>query len=228
MTGPFDATWPGLYHDPLHGTTVYFHPANASLPLLDTTEPAASLPDNVPWTDLMPMLPAFQPHHHVSLVNLHHPRRAGGGQVLLLRYGPRKALFGGAWGHPGGKATAGETFLDAACREFTEETGLPVYRPGAPKQRTRSSAHVDGLPVEAFRAMGMAYVRHARVPLDLRVALYHVTVPAHLDPHALPVQLTEEHDAYVWADTQDLTSLGLMPACLPFLQRSFGHDLENL
>ena len=44
-------------------------------------------------------------------------------QVLLLKR-PDNVHQGGFWSFPGGKVNEGETPLDAAVREFREETGL--------------------------------------------------------------------------------------------------------
>lgn len=48
-------------------------------------------------------------------------RQDGDDQFLLIQH---KA---GHWGFPKGHAEAGETAVDAACREFEEETGITAY-----------------------------------------------------------------------------------------------------
>jgi len=48
-------------------------------------------------------------------------------QVLLLKR-PYDVHQGGFWSFPGGKVNEGETPLDAAVREFREETGLTGER----------------------------------------------------------------------------------------------------
>ena len=47
----------------------------------------------------------------------------GKGNVLLTRRAPEKS-FAGTWENSGGAARAGETSLQAICRELREETGI--------------------------------------------------------------------------------------------------------
>lgn len=57
-------------------------------------------------------------------------RRRRGRDLEVLLAHPGGPLFGrrddGAWSIPKGEYEPGETALDAACREFAEETGHPV------------------------------------------------------------------------------------------------------
>lgn len=46
-----------------------------------------------------------------------------GDKILLMKY-----RHDGTWSFPAGGVEAGETVLQAACREFTEETGRKIYR----------------------------------------------------------------------------------------------------
>ncbi|GAA2022100.1 NUDIX domain-containing protein [Agromyces tropicus] len=47
------------------------------------------------------------------------------GGSVLLQHRAAWSHFGGTWGIPGGARHRGESALDAAVREATEETGLP-------------------------------------------------------------------------------------------------------
>ena len=49
------------------------------------------------------------------------------GKVLLVK-NRDEADYAGWWGFPAGKVEAGESVLEAACREFAEETGKKLYR----------------------------------------------------------------------------------------------------
>lgn len=51
------------------------------------------------------------------------------GDILLTRRAQEKSQYPGCWEIPGGCAQAGETSLEAACRELREETGI-VVQPG--------------------------------------------------------------------------------------------------
>jgi 8-oxo-dGTP diphosphatase len=49
-------------------------------------------------------------------------------KVLLLKRSQKVDTYRGLWGFPGGKIEDGETSVDAAVREVSEETGLEVYQ----------------------------------------------------------------------------------------------------
>lgn len=51
--------------------------------------------------------------------------RAGNRMLLMKRRDDKPN--GGTWAAPGGKIDAGESALQAACREFSEETGVKIY-----------------------------------------------------------------------------------------------------
>lgn len=51
------------------------------------------------------------------------------GDILLTQRAQVKSQYPGCWEIPGGCAQAGETSLEAACRELREETGI-VVQPG--------------------------------------------------------------------------------------------------
>ena len=52
------------------------------------------------------------------------------GDILLTQRAQVKNQYPGCWEIPGGCAQAGETSLEAACRELREETGI-VVQPGS-------------------------------------------------------------------------------------------------
>lgn len=81
-------------------------------------------------------------------------RRGGTGVEVLLVHpgGPfwrRRDL--GAWTIPKGEVGAGEALLDAARREFHEETGSPIDAPATPLGHVRLAS---GKVVHAFAAEG--------------------------------------------------------------------------
>jgi len=51
-----------------------------------------------------------------------------GGRVLLVKHGVAADHLTGVWGLPGGRLSGSESLLDAAVREFEEETGLILTR----------------------------------------------------------------------------------------------------
>ena len=60
------------------------------------------------------------------------------GDILLTQRAQEKSQYPGCWEIPGGCAQAGETSLEAACRELREETGI-VVQPG----ELLPGAHLD-------------------------------------------------------------------------------------
>jgi predicted NUDIX family NTP pyrophosphohydrolase len=80
-------------------------------------------------------------------------RKAGSTEVLLVKpggpYWRNKDV--GAWMIPKGGLEPGETALDAALREFVEETGAPLPGNPFPLARVRQAG---GKSVEAFAAEG--------------------------------------------------------------------------
>jgi ADP-ribose pyrophosphatase YjhB (NUDIX family) len=51
-----------------------------------------------------------------------------GNEVLLVKHGEAASHLTGVYGLPGGRLEEGESLLDAAAREFEEETGLTAER----------------------------------------------------------------------------------------------------
>ena len=51
-----------------------------------------------------------------------------GSEVLLVKHGEAASHLTGVYGIPGGRLESGESLLDAAMREFEEETGLIAER----------------------------------------------------------------------------------------------------
>ena len=51
-----------------------------------------------------------------------------GSEVLLVKHGEAASHLTGVYGLPGGRLESGESLLDAAVREFEEETGLLAER----------------------------------------------------------------------------------------------------
>lgn len=51
-----------------------------------------------------------------------------GSEVLLVKHGEAASHLTGVYGLPGGRLESGESLLDAAVREFEEETGFRAER----------------------------------------------------------------------------------------------------
>ncbi len=105
------------------------------------------------------------------------------GEILLLKRAlgkPEEAL----WGVPAGKIDQGETALQGAMRELTEETGIT-------------------LPASQFTEKGRLFVRKDSVDY-----IYHMYV-VHLDQKP-DVKITDEHLEYQWIAPADACTLPLM------------------
>lgn len=97
-------------------------------------------------------------------------------EILLLRYGA------GPWGFPKGHVEPGETDLDAAQREITEETAIPLDC-----QRV--------LP--GFRDRTDYSFRRGRTVVEKEVAFFLV------ESKTLDVRLSPEHTDYAWVPYEE-------------------------
>lgn len=113
------------------------------------------------------------------------------GKILLLQLGPSKKEVG-RWGVPAGKLALREPKEVAAKRELYEETGID-------------------LQAEAFVFLGTIYIE--KPELKYTYHLFKVEVP-----QCLPVLLSEENQASLWAHWEDLKCLPLMTGAHPALE----------
>jgi 8-oxo-dGTP diphosphatase len=105
-----------------------------------------------------------------------------GGRILLVRRTAAASIDPGSWELPGGKLKYGETLRDGLIREVQEETGLSV-EPGA-------IVHVGHRYVHGFWVTVVTFV---------------------CSPQGGTIYLSEEHDAYRWADPQNVKDRPLTP-----------------
>ena len=114
------------------------------------------------------------------------------GKVLFLQRSPEKSE-GGKWGVPAGKLEKGEDPQTAAQRELFEETGISVH---------------DSPKIQYIRSL---YIERAEGNF-----IYHMF---HVELGALPqVEISDEHRAFLWASTEDLSQISLMAgADRPFI-----------
>ncbi|MBS0652719.1 MAG: NUDIX hydrolase [Verrucomicrobia bacterium] len=115
------------------------------------------------------------------------------GRILLLQVGDHKSEPG-KWGVPAGKKESGETIENTAQRELFEETGILVS----------SSAHVEHVGALYLRKPEVDYVYHM-----FRVRLHEIPV----------VQLSAEHQGYIWASAQEVDQMPLMAGAKEALEK---------
>jgi 8-oxo-dGTP diphosphatase len=117
------------------------------------------------------------------------------GDYLMLKRSSASKTNPGKWEPPGGKLEPYESFNDALRREVEEETGLKIMLAGL---------------------AGAVEFEH---PAAKVVCLLMRTERAEGT-----VQLSREHDAYVWADDSAVLDLDLVEHFRRFFQRYKGID----
>lgn len=113
------------------------------------------------------------------------------GKILMLKRASNKS-DPGVWGLPGGKLEKGETPLEAAVREFSEETGIVL-----------ESVRLH--PIASF------YIRRKEE------YLYH-TFASFLEEFP-PIILSPEHDESRWVALDEVQSLPLIPGSKEVFRR---------
>lgn len=113
------------------------------------------------------------------------------GRILLLKRSTDSNHFAGEWEPPGGKIDSGESFDQALIREVLEETGLDIA--------------LDGV----------AGITEFEIP-KIRVVLIHMK--AHIVSGK--IQLSDEHEDYVWLLPEQFPSKQLAPKIINFREFS--------
>ena len=113
-------------------------------------------------------------------------------KLLLLQLSPRKSESG-AWGVPAGKLEKNETLESAAKRELFEETGISIEK------------------YSQVQSLGALYIRKPEV--DYTFHLFRI----HLD-QVPTVYLSDEHQNYRWATSEDIEEMPLMEGAREALQ----------
>lgn len=112
------------------------------------------------------------------------------GRCLLLQRAAASRGNPGKWEFPGGKVTLGEEFDQVVQREVTEETALTIRL-----QRALGTTQAD---------------------LPTRTVVYLILEAAW---EAGQVQLSSEHDAYLWRYPHELLEMDLVRHFIPFVKR---------
>ncbi|MEL7084161.1 MAG: NUDIX domain-containing protein [Cyanobacteria bacterium P01_A01_bin.3] len=134
--------------------------------------------------------------------------------IYLSPEGPRFLLIlhnKGHWGFPKGHKETGETDLQAACREFVEETGLTAYE-------------LVGNPADFSESYSFTKKSGKRV--DKTVKYFLATIPAiENKPPTVTVQPEEVSD-YRWCLADEAKTVitfdaarGVLNDCLQFLSQ---------
>lgn len=132
-----------------------------------------------------------------------------GREVLLAHFGGPywRSRDEGAWSIPKGLIEAGESPLDAARREFSEETGLPAP-PAEALQPLGQIRQGGGKLVSVFTAEG---------DLD-PAAIQPMTFEMEWPPKSGRMQSYPEVDRVAWFD-RNWASVMILPAMRPMLDR---------
>jgi 8-oxo-dGTP diphosphatase len=112
------------------------------------------------------------------------------GRCLLIQRASSSRGNPGKWEFPGGKVTLGEDFDQVVQREVSEETALTVC---------------------LQRALGTA-----QVELPTRKVVYLIL---EADWEMGAVQLSSEHEDYVWRYPHELLEMDLVRHFIPFVKR---------
>lgn len=134
--------------------------------------------------------------------------------ICISPEGPRFLLIlhnKGHWGFPKGHKEEGETDLQAACREFVEETGLTAYE-------------LVGDPAKFSESY--SFTKKSGTRVDKTVEYFLATIPAIADtPPTVAVQPEEVSD-YRWCLAEEADAVitfdaarGVLKDCLEFLSK---------
>jgi nucleoside triphosphatase len=121
------------------------------------------------------------------------------GKLLLCKMNPKRGVFPGQWGLPGGGIEPGEQMEDALRRELREELGVEIreIRPAFFKDSLRKKTLPDGL----------------QIPVYMIFLLFHCTA---LDDQ---LQLNEEFTEYRWVSAEEIKGLNLNEETRDTLER---------
>lgn len=110
------------------------------------------------------------------------------GKILALREAStyEEGTNTGRWHLPGGRLEPGESYIDGLHREVREETGLEITEIGLPVYVGEWRPVIKGVPTQIVALFSICYVSSDKV------------------------QLSEEHDAYIWLDITKPINLDLM------------------
>jgi 8-oxo-dGTP pyrophosphatase MutT (NUDIX family) len=122
------------------------------------------------------------------------------GKLLLLQRSDSKSEPG-KWGVPAGKLEKNETPENAVRRELFEETGIDLER---------SSCRIEYIGPLYIRKAGFDFIYHSFKVWDCSS-----------QPNQIPdVHISDEHQNYIWAPTNDLKNMPLMAGALEAWQHT--------
>lgn len=125
-------------------------------------------------------------------------------EVLLLQRPTQTSYYPNHWELPGGKVDPGESFIDNAIREVAEETGL-----------TLSSDTIHFL----LRTLVEVTNSNSKYFGSIFLNLYFWT--QYNNEH---IQISEEHNEFIWVNQESFKSLQLTPGTLEVLELIFSKN----